>query len=132
MTLIDSPITANVDYVAVRANNAAEMQQKLAAAAAALDPEAQVILDFELQATGAAPHFLGILSVGESGGNMPEAAPDAVQFIVLGGIDNVDPEELPPALTAAVLAAGPNALYKFLMAGGGAGPHWMAAAMISE
>lgn len=129
MAFIDPVIDANVAYVRVRANNAAEMQAKLAAAAAAL-PAGSSIVDFELFGTGAAPNFLAMLTVAQEGSNdMPDVDPSAAGFSVLGGLDTVDPIPLCPALAAAVRATGNTVINKMVTAGGGVGPHWMAAAL---
>lgn len=129
MALIDLVIDSEVAYVRVRANNAAEMQAGLAAAAAALSA-GQVIVDFELFATGAAPNFLAMLTIAQEGSNvMPEVIPAAAVFSVRGGIGGIDPGPLAEAVAAAVIASGSGLLAKFQLAGGGAGPHWMAAAL---
>jgi len=122
------------DYVVVRANNAAEMQQKLTAAAAALDPITQAIVDFQLAATGAAPNFLAMLTVAElNSASVPEIVTDTARFLVVGGIGGLDPVALTAELAAQVRGVvSPDNLFKMVTVGGGAGPHWMAAAIYTE
>jgi len=128
MALIDPPIDANLQYIRVRANNPDEMLLKLEAAAAALNPANVSIVDFELFATGAAPNFLAML-VAADAGNTPVVDPSNVGFVVAGGIGGIDPVPLLSQVAQQVIAAAAGEVNKMVSAGGGAGPHWMAAAI---
>lgn len=129
MALIDPLIDANLQYIRVRANNPDEMLLKLEQAAAALNPANVSIIDFELFATGAAPNFLAMLVAADATGNTPGVDPSDVGFVVAGGIGGLDPIPLCSDVAAQVVAAGASELNKLVSAGGGAGPHWMAAAI---
>lgn len=128
MALIDPTIDANLQYVRVRANNAAEMQLKLAQAAAALNPANVSIVDMQLFACGAAPNFLAMLTVADAG-NTTAVDPSNVGFVVEGGVGGIDPIPLCASVAQQVIAANASVLNKMVSAGGGAGPHWMAAAI---
>lgn len=128
MALIDPAIDANLQYIRVRANNPDEMLLKLEAAAAALNPANVSIIDFELFACGASPNFLAML-VAADAGNTIALNPSQVGFVVAGGVGGLDPIPLCSAVAQQVIAASADELNKFVCAGGGAGPHWMAAAI---
>lgn len=122
MALIDAAVDPALNYVVVRANSAAEMVQKLQAAAATLD----VIADLELESSGAAPHFVATLVDTSEVTSVPSLSGSAAAFLCLGGIGGIDPLALVEELQAQIIALGTAVIYKVLIAGGGAGPHWMA------
>lgn len=128
MALIDALIDADLDYVAVRADSAQEMFEKLTAAAATFNGN-QVIVDFELKATGAAPRFLATLLVSSDPGNVASVDAADADFVVVGGVSGIDPLEIVDELQTAIQALGGDTIYKVQVAGGGAGPHWMGAAL---
>lgn len=129
MALIDATIDANLQYIRVRANNPDEMLLKLEAAVAALNPGLVSIIDFELFATGAAPNFLAMLVAANAVGGTPALAPNNIGFVVAGGVGGLDPIPICSSVAQQVIAAGASELNKMVSAGGGAGPHWMAAAI---
>lgn len=126
MALIDATVDASLEYIAVRANDAAEMLAKLNAALAAITGGG-VIIDLELKGCGAGPKFMATLVVADSsqGGLSPTIAPVDAAFIVVGGSGGIDPLALIAQMSAEVQALGVTTVHKCLMAGAGAGPNWM-------
>src|SRR3972149_3682411 len=113
-------------YLAVRANNAAEMQQKLELAIAAIDPDLR-IWDLQVVGCGAAPNFLALLTIASAEGagimSTPSAFPPDLSVAVATA---VDPVELGESMEAALDAAAGQTFWKVVNSGGGFGPNWMA------
>lgn len=124
MALIDASI-ADLDYIAVRANDSQEMLTKLNAAVAAIQDG--VIIDIELKGCGAGPKFMATLVVSDDseGGLSPIVNPGDAAFIVVGGSGGIDPVALVAQMQAEINALGNTPVHKCLIAGAGAGPNWM-------
>lgn len=126
MALYDAIFDENTEYVELQANSAAEMQTLLDAWIA--DNQEALLLDIELNGTGAAPTFLLTLTVGEANGGVNPEVPQ-VQGIVIGGNRQLDTQEMAAAITE-IISNASEGVYKVVSAGGGFGPHWMAVALI--
>lgn len=128
--LIDAVIDQSLTYVSFRADSAAEMLAKLNAFIATEPGES--IVDFELKATGAAPFFLATLVLSSDPGTVPSIDGDTARFLIVGGVGGIDPLALVDTLQTQIQALGATELNKVEIAGGGAGPHWMAAAIYNS
>jgi hypothetical protein len=116
------------DYVAFEADSAEEMFQKLSDYVAN-DLESSIV-DFELKATGASPNFVATLTLGDDG--TPVNLGSAL-FIVVGGVGGIDPVAIVEELQTQIRALGASQeINKVVMAGGGAGPHWMGAVIYRD
>lgn len=120
-----------IEYVSFRANNAAEMAQKIREwllANGALN-----IWDIDLSAIGAAPNFQCTLIAADVAGGEGSISvqADQVAVDVVGGVGTVDPTALAEQISAAIVNVDTlgATLYKMISAGGGAGPQWMALAL---
>jgi hypothetical protein len=130
-----SLISANSDangeqmtLLAIRANNAPEMQLKIQQALAAVAQTLRV-WDIQIIGTGAAPNFLAVLTLANSEGfvgGLPRVQVSAADVVVAAGIDPIDIAE---QVTATLLAEIGGTQFKGVSAGGGFGPHWMGLAL---
>lgn len=127
--LIAKTIEATTDTVAFRANSAAEMQARLTQWF--VDNPALFVWDIQLVATGAAPNFLCLLTVGSVAGTGTSLVANTAYVNVIGGVGTLDAPAMAAELGAAVraTAAEANTVFKSVSAGGGFGPNWMAIAL---
>lgn len=131
MALIDATVDASLNYIAVRANDAAEMLTKLTALLPALEGD---IIDIELKGCGAGPKFMATLAITDSSvsGNVPVVSAVNANFIVVGGSGGIDPIALAAQMAAEIVALGNTPVHKCLMACGGAGPNWMGLTLYAD
>ena len=130
MALIDMSVSGDTEVVALRANNAAEMELLVADFLA--NTNASGVYDIQLVGTGASPNFACLLTVGNAeGAGSPVVDPSNAIAKFFGGLDTVDPIALVADMQTDI---GINAgvLYKTQLAGGGVGPHWMACSLYEE
>lgn len=127
--LILQDITAATDCVAFKAGSAAEMQAKLEQWLA--DNPTAIIFDMDLNGAGAGPTWVVTLTIGVDGASpsVQITASDVTVFAT-GGINTVSPRELAQRVNE--FADGQNVtVNKLVSAGAGAGPHWMAVALLT-
>lgn len=116
-----------MQLVAVRANNAPEMQLRLQEALAGVS-DSLTVQDVQLVGCGGAPNFLAVATIAGSEGNATPIS-DPTATLVLGA-EAIDPIELSEQIQAALIADGiDDILLKCVSAGGGFGPHWMSVAL---